>query len=56
LIICCKLNAQKDFFVLMKINQTIETFVEDSHITFQFNNGDWIAGIITQIQNDSFYF
>ena len=40
----------------MKNQQTIETFVEDSHITFQFNNGDWITGIITKIQNDSFYF
>lgn len=48
--------TQKDFFVLMKHHQTLQTFVEDSHITFQFNNGSWITGIITKIQNDSFYF
>ena len=56
LLILHKVNAQKDFFVLKKHDQTIETFFEDSHITFQFNNGDWITGIITKIQNDSFYF
>ena len=49
-------KAQKDFFVLMKNHQTIQTFFQDSHITFQFSNGDWVTGIITKIQNDSFYF
>lgn len=49
-------EAQKDFFVLMKNHQTIETFIEDSHITFEFSNGTWITGIITKILNDSFYF
>ncbi len=51
-----KVKAQKDFFVLMKNHQTIQNFIEGSHITFQFNNGDWITGIITKIQKDSFYF
>lgn len=54
--IIAKVNAQKDFFVLMKHKKTVQVFATDSHIVFQDRNRSWLSGIITKIQNDSFYF
>lgn len=56
LLIFIQSNAQKDFFVLMKHKKSIQVFTTDSHIVFQDRNGTWLSGIITKIQNDSFYF
>ena len=42
--------------VLKKRNKSLLYFYKDSHISFQLKNKEWIKGIITKIDNDSFYF
>jgi len=41
--------------VLKKGNKTVQHFWKDSYITFQQKDGQWMHGIITKIENDSFY-
>jgi hypothetical protein len=47
--------AQNNFLILKKKNKGIQYFYRDSHITFQLKTNEWIQGIITKIENDSFY-
>ena len=47
--------AQNDFLVFKKKHKTIQRFFKNSYITFQLNDREWIHGIITKIENDSFY-
>lgn len=46
-------NAQGDLLVLKKRNQTMQTWIQGSYITFQFSSRQWIQGMISQIRNDS---
>lgn len=48
--------AQNDILVLKKGNKSLQYFYKDSHISFQLQNKDWVKGIITKIENDSFIF
>jgi hypothetical protein len=48
--------AQNDFFVFKKGNKSIRYFYKNSYISFQLKNKEWVKGIITKIENDSFYF
>ena len=50
------LYAQNDILVLKKGNKSLLYFYKDSHISFQLQNKDWVKGIITKIENDSFSF
>lgn len=47
--------AQNDFLVFKKKDKTVQRFFKNSCITFQLNDREWIYGIITNIENDSFY-
>ncbi|MEO6723318.1 MAG: hypothetical protein ABIN67_23325 [Ferruginibacter sp.] len=47
--------SQKDFLVLKKKNRPIEYFWTNSYIAFQLKNEQWVKGIITKIDSDSFY-
>jgi hypothetical protein len=54
---CCFFTfAQNDFLVFKKGNKTIKYFYKNSYISFQLKNKEWVKGIITKVQNDSFYF
>ena len=46
-------SAQNDLLVLKKKDQTIQTWVRGSFISFQFSSKQWIQGRIKQIWNDS---
>jgi hypothetical protein len=48
--------AQNDFLVFKKGNKSIRYFYKNSYISFQLKNKEWVKGIITKIENDSFYF
>ena len=48
--------AQNNFLILKKKGRGIQHFQRGSHITFQLKNNEWLQGIITKIENDSFYF
>ena len=48
--------AQNNFFVLKKKDRNVQHFQKGSYITFQLKNQEWLQGIITLIENDSFYF
>ena len=48
-------QAQVNYMVLKKGNKTVQHFWKDSYITFQQKDGQWMHGIITKIENDSFY-
>jgi hypothetical protein len=48
-------SAQSDFFVLKKKSKSIQSFGVNSYFTFQLKSGQWIHGLITKVQNDSFY-
>jgi len=45
--------SQSDLLVLKQRNQTIQTWVPESFINFQFSSKQWIQGIIKNIRNDS---
>lgn len=45
--------SQSDLLVLKQRNQTIQTWVTGSFITFQFSSKQWIQGQIKTIRNDS---
>lgn len=49
----CFVYAQTDLLVLKQRNQTIQTWVPGSVITFQYSSGQWIQGIIKAVRNDS---
>jgi hypothetical protein len=53
---CVTAVAQNDFLVFKKGNKTIKYYYKNSYISFQLKNKDWVKGIITKVQNDSFYF
>lgn len=55
LLLTANLYAQHDFFVLKKGNRTIATYHKGSYFAFRTEYGPWVAGIIKQIRNDSFY-
>lgn len=46
-------QAQSDLLVMKKKNQTLQTWIPGSTITFQFSSKQWIQGIIRKIRNDS---
>jgi hypothetical protein len=48
--------SQNNFLVLKKKGRNVQYFHRNSHITFQLKNNEWLQGIITKIENDSFYF
>jgi hypothetical protein len=48
--------AQNNFLVLKKKDRSIQHFQKGSQITFQLKNQEWLQGIITKVENDSFYF
>jgi hypothetical protein len=48
--------AQNDFLVFKKGKKSIQYFYKGSYISFQLHNKDWVKGIITKVENDSFYF
>jgi hypothetical protein len=48
-------TAQQDLLLFKKGNRTLALYTEDSYIAFQISNGQWFAGSITRIKNDSFY-
>ncbi len=48
--------SQHDILVLKKGNKSLRYFHAGSRISFQLNNKEWTKGIITKIENDSFYF
>jgi hypothetical protein len=47
--------AQEDFFMFKKRNKTIATYRVGSYIAFQLKNKQLQNGVISKIQNDSFY-
>jgi hypothetical protein len=53
---CVTAVAQNDFLVFKKGNKTIKYYYKNSYISFQLKNKEWVKGIITKVQNDSFYF
>lgn len=52
---CMSAQAQTGYIVLKKSQKSQRFFWKDSHFTFQTNDGQWITGIITKIEKDSFY-
>jgi len=46
--------AQNDYLALKKGNKTIQRFWKNSYIAFQLKDGQWVKGIITKIENNSF--
>lgn len=47
--------SQHGILFFRKNNRTITTYLKDSYIAFELKNHQWFAGIITGVQNDSFY-
>src|SRR5436190_5061212 len=47
--------SQGNYLVLKKRNKPIQHFLKNSYITFQQKDGQWMHGIITKIEKDSFY-
>ncbi len=45
--------SQSDLLVLKQRNQTIQTWVPGSVISFQYSSKQWIQGIIKTVRNDS---
>jgi hypothetical protein len=52
---CFAVTAQRDLLIFKKGNKTLNLYTEGSYIAFQISNGQWFAGFITRIINDSFY-
>ena len=46
--------AQKDYILLKKKNKSLQYFWKDSYISFELKDHQWIKGIITKIEGDSF--
>ncbi len=47
--------AQGDFILLRKDNVVIQSYVKDSYLKCQLNNGQWIEGRIKKIKADSLF-
>jgi hypothetical protein len=47
--------AQNDYILLKKKNKSLQYFWKDSYISFQLKDRQWVKGIITKIEKDSFY-
>jgi hypothetical protein len=47
--------AQNNFLVLKKRNKTVRHFWKGGYIAFQLKDGQWMTGILTKIEKDSFY-
>lgn len=48
--------SQNDILVFKKGHKSLQYFHAGSRISFQMHNKEWTKGIITKIENDSFYF
>lgn len=49
----CSAYSQSDLLVLKQRNQTIQTWIPGSMISFQFSSKQWLDGIIKAVRNDS---
>lgn len=47
--------SQNGILLFSKNNRTLTTFIKGSYIAFQLKSKQWLAGIITKVQNDSIY-
>lgn len=47
--------SQQKVLLIKKGTKTVQKFWKGSSIAFQLGNKEWQKGVITQIQNDSFY-
>jgi hypothetical protein len=54
-IFCIGARAQTGFIVLKKRQKSQRFFWKDGHFTFQTTDGQWISGILTKLEKDSFY-
>jgi hypothetical protein len=48
-------HAQADFIVLKKRHTSLHTYFNGSYMQVMLVNGNWLAGYIRSIQNDSIY-
>lgn len=49
-------GAQNGFIVVKKGYKTVRYFAKNTPIVFELQNGEWLAGTITKVLADSFYF
>jgi hypothetical protein len=54
--IAVTVTAQNDFLMLKKRHKVVERYYVGSLFTFQNEYGQWLSGVITKINRDSFYF